>query len=375
MAFVSPPFATTSSFTPAAHPAVNSQPHTIITSHTLPCPARLCFHSIPTMQSPVDVPDVLKEILKRKEKEVAQLRAEVDSAGSDHPVAKTISAKGSLPRRKLFYNALNLPRGSLTVIAEIKRRSPSKGHIGFIKDVGALSRVYHEGGAAAISVLTDLEGFGGTMDDLRQVVEVQSKFKGSYPGPCPVLRKDFTIDEIQIAEAAAGGASAVLLIVAALGPERTKELLESTHAFGLDALVEVHSEDELQIALDAGAEIVGVNNRNLRDFSVSLETSYELGPKIPDGVVKIAESGIADCLDAWKLRDEGFNAILVGETLVKAFEGSSANSTSYAVGYNEAKGFIKAFKSKGSAKYGNASAAAFFGKGEGAKEKLGEISI
>lgn len=357
MAFIAPLFV--SAFTQKSRPAVSPRP----------------THLVSAMSASADVPDVLKNILKRKEVEVATLREEVDKQGAEHPIAKALARKGNLDRQKKFYTALNLPKGSLTVIAEIKRRSPSKGQIGVIKDPGVLSRIYYEGGAAAVSVLTDLEGFGGTIEDLKRVVEVQNRFKNNYPGPCPVLRKDFIIDEIQIAEALSAGASAVLLIVAGLGKERTKELLDATHAFGLDALVEVHDEDELQIAIEAGAEIIGVNNRNLRDFSVSLETSYRLLPMIPDSAVKIAESGIEDCLDAWKLRDAGFNAILVGELLVKAYEGSSVNSTSYTVGYNEARGYIKAFKAKGSVKYGNPSAASFYGKGEGAKETLGELSV
>ncbi|PXF40177.1 Indole-3-glycerol phosphate synthase [Gracilariopsis chorda] len=318
------------------------------------------------------VPDVLAKILDRKKDEVEALKSQV-SADSAHPIAKALETE--VARKKAFYNSLNLPKGSLTVIAEIKRKSPSRGVIGTIKDPAVLSRVYNEGGAGAISVLTDFEGFGGTMEDLIKVVKTQQRFKGNYPGPCPVLRKDFIIDEIQIAEAAVGGASAVLLIVAALGKDRTKQLLDATHAMGLDALVEVHDEDELQIALDVGADIVGVNNRDLRTFNVSLDTSFRLAPLIPEDVIKIAESGITDCLDAWKLRDAGFNAILVGETLVTAYEGSAMDSTSYSIGYNQAKGIIKAFKAKGSVEFGNSSMAAFFGKGEGAKETLGELSI
>lgn len=318
------------------------------------------------------VPDVLAKILDRKKHEVEALKSQV-STDSAHPITKALETK--VTRNKAFYDSLNIPRGSLTVIAEIKRKSPSKGPIGAIKDPAILSRVYNEGGAAAISVLTDFEGFGGTMEDLVKVAKAQQRFKGNFPGPCPVLRKDFIIDEIQIAEAAVGGASAVLLIVAALGKDRTKQLLEATHAMGLDALVEVHDEDELQIALDVGAEIIGVNNRDLRTFDVSLDTSFRLAPLIPEGVLKISESGVSDCVDAWKLRDAGFNAILVGETLVRAYEGSPMDSTSYSVGYNQAKGFIKAFKAKGSVEFGNSSMAAFFGKGEGAKETLGELSI
>ncbi|CAN8072939.1 unnamed protein product [Agarophyton chilense] len=318
------------------------------------------------------VPNVLAKILERKKDEVAALKSHV-SAESDHPISKALETTSN--RSKAFYNALNTQHGTLTVIAEIKRKSPSKGFIGKINDAGILSRVYYEGGAGAISVLTDLEGFGGTMEDLKKAVQTQKRFKGNYPGPCPILRKDFIIDEIQIAEAVVGGASAVLLIVAALGRDRTKKLLEATHKMGLDALVEVHDEEELKTALEIGADIVGVNNRDLRTFEVSLDTSFRLGPLIPDGVVKVAESGITDSLDAWKLRDAGFNAILVGETLVKAYEGSASDNTSYSFGYNQAKGYIKHFMSKGSVQFGNTNLAPFYGKGEGAKETLGEISI
>lgn len=322
-----------------------------------------------------EVPDVLRKILTRKVEEVEALRAQVDAGGAEHPVARILAARGSTTRQKAFENAISLPAGSMTVIAEIKRRSPSKGHIADIKNPADLSRAYHGGGAGAISVLTDEEGFGGTMADLEEVAKQQAKEKGNFPGPCPVLRKDFIIDELQIAEAAAAGASAVLLIMAALGKERCAELLKATHEMGLDALVEVHNEEELQSAVEIGASVIGVNNRNLHTFEVDLETSFRLAPKIPQGVLRVAESGIEECLDAWKLRDAGFNAVLVGEALVKAFDESRSGNTVYTVGYNQAKGLIKAFKAKGSLKYGPSSAAAFFGKGEAAKESLGEISI
>lgn len=322
-----------------------------------------------------DIPDVLKSILDRKKMEVEKLKEEITQLGTEHPISKTMHLKGKIERSKAFYNALNLPKGSLTVIAEIKRRSPSKGHIGYIKDPSNLSRIYHEGGAGAISVLTDMEGFGGSMEDLKAVVSAQGAFKGDYPGPCPVLRKEFIIDEVQIAEAAQGGASAILLIIAALGKERTKELLEVTHAYGLDALVEVHNEKELDIAIEIGSEIIGVNNRDLRTFEVSLDNSFNLVDKIPGNVVKVAESGIGNCVDVWKLRDAGFNAVLVGETLVTASEGSNTNSNSYTVGYNQAIGTIKAYCSKGSVEFGHSGMASFFGRGEGAKETLGELSM
>lgn len=364
MAFVTPLWA--SSFTQQRRTAVSNRPATV---------PRQRAAVVRAMSGIEGIPDVLVNILDRKAVEVAALRADIESTGPEHPVAKMLAAKGTFDRKQRFKKALTLPEGSLTVIAEIKRRSPSKGEIGEIKDAGILSRIYYEGGAGAISVLTDLEGFGGTLADLDRVVATQEKFRGNYPSPCPVLRKDFVIDELQIAQAASHGASAVLLIVAALGKDKTKDLLQATHDLGLDALVEVHDEEELQVALDVGAEIIGVNNRNLRNFKVDLDTSFRLSKLMPDSVIKVAESGIADCKVAWKLRDAGFSAVLVGESLVRAFEGSTADSTSYTVGYNQAKGLIKAFKSKGSIAYGNASSAAFYGKGEGAKERLGEIMM
>uniref|UniRef100_A0A7S2ZEQ4 indole-3-glycerol-phosphate synthase n=1 Tax=Rhodosorus marinus TaxID=101924 RepID=A0A7S2ZEQ4_9RHOD len=178
-----------------------------------------------------DVPDVLKSILARKEEEVAKLKAEVEAAGPDHPIAKRLAGENEVSG--VFYSALKRPNNTLTVIAEIKRKSPSKGHIAYIKDPALLSRTYWEAGASCISVLTDYEGFGGTLDDLREVVSEQNSYKDEYPPPCPVLRKDFTIDEIQIAEAAVAGASAVLLIVSALGEKRTKELLDACNRIGV----------------------------------------------------------------------------------------------------------------------------------------------
>jgi len=320
-----------------------------------------------------EIPDVLKSIIARKEEEVAKLKAEVEAAGPDHPIAKRLAGENEVSG--VFYSALKRPNNTLTVIAEIKRRSPSKGHIAYIKDPALLSRTYWDAGASCISVLTDYEGFGGSLDDLREVVAEQQTFKDEYPPPCPVLRKDFTIDEIQIAEAAVAGASAVLLIVSALGEKRTKELMDACERIGMEALVEVHDEDELKIAIDCGAKIIGVNNRNLRTFEVSLETARRLKPLIPDDVVSVAESGISGNLDAWELRDMGFNSILVGETLCRAYELSTEAATMYQRGYNQAKGLIMAFKAKGSVEFGPTTSAAFYGKGEGAKETLGEMSI
>lgn len=320
-----------------------------------------------------DIPDVLVSILERKADEVAALKAEVAAAGDDHPIAALLAA--GAPRSKAFVTAIRKPPGCLAVIGEIKRRSPSKGLISDIKDPALLSRHYNEAGAAAISVLTDGPGFGGCMADLEAVVKEQARKKGQFPGPSVVLRKEFIIDPVQIAEAAVAGAHAVLLIVAALGEARTGELLAETHRLGLDAIVEVHDEPELAAAVAVGAEIIGVNNRDLRTFEVSLETAERLRAGIPEGVIAVAESGIEECLDAWRVRDMGYSAVLVGEALVKAADNSKTDGHSYSSGYNNAKGLIKAFLAKGSVKYGPSTTAAFFGKGEGAKESLGEMTV
>lgn len=319
-----------------------------------------------------EVPSVLRKILDRKALEVIKLK---DSLSTNTELADALAKRGTYEQKHRFRDAIHLPNNTLAVIAEIKRKSPSKGHIATLRDPTHIARVYRDGGANAISVLTDLEGFGGTLDDMRLVVNAQNRFKNEYPGPCPVLRKDFIIDEIQLAEAAAAGASAVLLIVSALGEQRAKELLLAAREFGLDALVEVHNEAEVEVAVRIGADIIGVNNRDLNNFDENLGTSLKLASSIPDGVVTIAESGISQCMDAWKFRDAGYNAVLVGEALVRAFDVSSDNNTGYVAGYNEAKGLIRAFKTKGSVQFGTATNAAYYGKGEGAKETLGEIAM
>ena len=287
------------------------------------------------------IPDILKKIVERKGVEVAQLKGELNSQ-EDHPVTKQLAGAlkpgtSRVHRSRRFYNAINKPKGSITVIAEIKRKSPSKGHIGYIPNPGLLTRAYREGGAAAISVLTDEEGFGCGMADLKQVVDEQENHHSS---PCPILRKEFIIDPVQIAEAAVYGASAVLLIVAVLG-EHTKEFIDHTHTMGLDALVEVHNETELKIAIDAGAEIIGINNRDLHTFKVSLETSKRLRPLIPDGIVVVAESGIREIRDVRELCSVGFQAVLVGEFLVAASESPTTIGVPDAAGYHQVKELIK----------------------------------
>ncbi len=318
------------------------------------------------------VPSVLQDIMKRKIEEVAKLKA---TLSENKELSATLAKRGTFEREYKFKNAIHTPHRTLAVIAEIKRKSPSKGHLATLRDPTHIARVYRDAGANAISVLTDFEGFGGTLDDLRRVAKAQERFRTDYPGPCPVLRKDFVLDEIQLAEAKAAGADAVLLIVSALGQERTGQLLKAAHEFGLDVLVETHDEEELDMALEVGAEIVGVNNRNLNNFEEKLETSFKLADKIPKHIVSVAESGITHHKDAWRFRDAGYNAVLVGEMLVRAYENSGDSSTGYSGGYNQAGGLIKAFRAKGSVEFGTNNGAEFFGRGEGAKESLGELMM
>ncbi|WP_328295946.1 indole-3-glycerol phosphate synthase TrpC [Kineococcus sp. NBC_00420] len=194
------------------------------------------------------------------------------------------------------------------VIAEVKRKSPSKGALATIPDPAALAAQYELGGATVISVLTEQRRFGGSLDDLRAVrlaVDV------------PVLRKDFVVDSYQLWEARAWGADVVLLIVAALEQEALVSLIERTQSLGMTALVEVHTAEEVARALDADAKVIGVNNRNLKTLQVDNATFADLAPLIPDHVVKIAESGVSGPRDVVEFARAGADAVLVGETLVK----------------------------------------------------------
>jgi indole-3-glycerol phosphate synthase len=190
------------------------------------------------------------------------------------------------------------------IIAECKRRSPSRGVLKHAYDPAAIASSYERAGAAAISVLTEPTFFDGTvahLEAVRAAVDV------------PVLRKDFIISEYQLLEAAAAGADAVLLIVAALDARSLAALHAQAARLGLDVLVEVHHADELSIALDAGARIVGVNNRNLRTLIVDVTASETLAARLPPGVVRVSESGLKDASDLARLRQLGYNAFLIGE--------------------------------------------------------------
>ena len=208
-----------------------------------------------------------------------------------------------------LWAALNAPERT-NIIAECKRRSPSKGAINGDADPVMLAKAYESGGAIGISVLTEEDYFGGSLNDLRAVRNATA---------LPILRKDFIFDEYQIYETAAVGADALLLIVAALDDEALVRLrILTEEELGMDALVEVHTERELGRAVDAGAKLVGVNNRDLRTFDVSLGTSIHLAPLVPNDVVLISESGIRSPSDISQLRDLGYSGFLIGETLMCA---------------------------------------------------------
>lgn len=207
-----------------------------------------------------------------------------------------------------FYEAIN-PEGSLRIIAEIKHASPSKGVFRDDFDPVKFARSYRDGGASALSVLTDEKFFKGSLSYLRDV---------RHAVDIPLLRKDFIVDPYQVFESRLYGADAILLIVAALGQDLLKELLGLAHSIDLNAIVEVHDESELDRALDAGSRIVGINNRDLRTFEVDIGVSARLSKRIPEGIIAIAESGIGSSGDIRRLRAEGVHVFLIGETFMRA---------------------------------------------------------
>jgi indole-3-glycerol phosphate synthase len=248
---------------------------------------------------------ILAEIVEQKRAEVAALRARAAQLERD--------AYAHLSSRRSFQAALG--RCAPAVIAEIKKASPSKGLLQADFQPASLARAYEAGGAACISVLTDTSYFQGSLADLK-----------SARNACriPVLRKDFTIDPLQIFESAGIGADAILLIAAILNLEELIRLRELASTLGLAALVEIHNEDELRKAVDSGAEIIGVNNRNLHTFEVSLSISLRLSEHLPDNVIRVAESGICGRADIDLLMGAGFQAFLVGESLMRATDPAAA---------------------------------------------------
>jgi indole-3-glycerol phosphate synthase len=244
----------------------------------------------------------LSDILARK-------RDEVEAARRALPEPELRARLRDVPAPRGFEAALSPRGGPARIVAEVKRASPSLGAIRTGLDAPAQARAYAAAGAAAISVLTDGPGFGGSLADLaavRAAVDV------------PLLRKDFVLDGYQLLEARAHGADAALLIVAALDDAALRDLLAGCSELGLAALVEVHDEAEVDAALRAGARVVGVNNRNLATFAVDLAVSERLLPRLPDAVRGVAESGVRTAGDARRLRRAGAANLLVGEALVRA---------------------------------------------------------
>lgn len=236
---------------------------------------------------------------------VAHKRGEVAARQAAHPVETLLERRP--PRLRDFANALREP--GVSAICEVKRKSPSAGVLRADLDLVEVAKGYAEHDAAAISVLTDEHFFGGSDEDLRRVRTIAG---------LPTLRKDFTIDEYQLYESRAIGADAILLIVAILDDETLTRMLAIVEELGLVALVEVHNDEELERALGAGAQIVGVNNRDLKTFNVDLECCLKLRDRIPPDVLAVAESGIHTSEDIARLAAADFDAMLIGEALMTA---------------------------------------------------------
>ena len=244
---------------------------------------------------------MLDEIIRHKREEVAEARRRLPGNALPLPA--------DLPPVRDFRGALAADGGGLRIIAELKKASPSRGLIRADFDPVALAEAYARNGAVALSVLTDEKYFQGKLaylDQIRARVDL------------PLLRKDFVVDPYQIRESRARGADAILLIVAALSRSELADLHTEAGEAGLASLVEVHSEEELDAAVEIGAKIIGINNRNLRTFEVSLETTRRLAPKLPRGVIAVCESGIRKRADLLDLARHGVSCFLIGEQLMSA---------------------------------------------------------
>lgn len=250
-----------------------------------------------------EAPDILKEIVSAKAVEVERLKVEA-------PLAEL---EARIEQRTPPLNLAGALWGdSVRVIAEAKKASPTRGLLSAEFDPVSLATTYADGGAAAVSVLTESDYFQGSIHDMEAVRDAVS------PRGLPVLRKEFIFDPYQVYESRAYGADAILLIVAMLTPEKLAELMGLAQGFWMQCLVEVHDEDELKVALDAGAEIVGINNRDLRTFVTDLETTERLAPSVPKDRVIVSESGISGRDHVERVGRAGASAVLVGEALITA---------------------------------------------------------
>ena len=248
--------------------------------------------------------NILSEIIARKQQQL--------EAAKQLLAFETLRATAHGTRETATPHALRtaLSANRINIIAEFKRRSPSKGVIRSAADPSKIAGEYASGGAAAVSVLTEENYFDGSLDDLRAIRRAIR---------LPLLRKDFVFDEYQVHEAAAAGADAILLIVAALDDEKLSSLREiAEDKLGMDALVEVHDEAEMTRAAQCGAKLIGVNNRDLRTFEVSLETSLKLANDAPSNAVLISESGLKSTEDLLRLKAAGYRGFLIGESLMRA---------------------------------------------------------
>lgn len=243
---------------------------------------------------------ILEEIVRQKQTEVEHLKKKNFSS---EVVRENLNTNKSF--KEIFYH------DGLAIIGEIKRKSPSKGDISLIQDPMLLLHQYIDGGVAAISVLTDEKYFSGSVSDLVMVSDYLMNSK------TPVLRKDFIIDEAQIDESLCCGTDAILLIVSVL-QQKTKSLLSYANRLGLDVIVEVHNEEELEHAVEIGAEIIGINNRDLNTFKEDINVCLNLIKKVPKGIYTVAESSVKSPQDVKKIKAAGFDGVLIGEALVKA---------------------------------------------------------
>ena len=254
---------------------------------------------MPETQCTDSLPGILAEIVEKKRGEVATLRPQAN---------RLEAAVGNSPVVRDFLGGITSCE-HVSLIAECKRRSPGAGLIRPDLEMETVSRLYEEGGAAALSVLTDAPYFGGSLEDLRIARETTS---------LPILRKDFTLDPLQILEARVAGADAVLLIVRILDDEVLQRLIAETEALGMAALVEVHDERELKRALEVGAGIIGINNRDLATFTTDLDTTIRLLERVPEDIIVVSESGIRVPEDVDRLGGVGVDAVLVGESLLRS---------------------------------------------------------
>lgn len=243
---------------------------------------------------------------------IEQKKVEVAARKRQNPVA-ALEQSEYFSRQPLSLKRFLLDENKTGVIAEFKRRSPSKGWINENADPLVITSAYTQYGASGLSVLTDEIFFGGSTDDLKKA-RVNS---------IPVLRKDFIIDEYQVLEAKSMGADVILLIAANLAPKQVKELASAAHHWGMEVLLEIHDEQELDHICE-DVDIVGVNNRNLKSFEVSIETSVRLGKLMPPGKVKISESGISDVQTIKELKRHDFKGFLIGENFMKAMDPAKA---------------------------------------------------